>query len=227
MKTQWLFHDLPAIFLGRPLPNCTGKTQTFHEKRRKRRLFFCGFLIVLLGHPPQTFHEKAWAFQDFPAIFLGHPLPNCIGKTQTFHEKRWQRPLPFCGFLIVLLGYPLQKLGSFKGGLGNFPRANCTGKTQTFHEKRRQRPLFFCGFLIVLLGYPLQKFHEKAWFLSGFSSSFPMVPPTKLYWKNANFPGKKRWQRPLFFCGFLIVLLGYPLQKLGRVVLGGLGQILG
>ena len=109
MKTQWFFHDLPAIFLGRPLPNCTGKTQTFHEKRRKRRLFFCGFLIVLLGHPPQTFHEKAWAFQDFPAIFLGHPLPNCIGKTQTFHEKRWQRPLPFCGFLIVLLGCLLKK----------------------------------------------------------------------------------------------------------------------
>ena len=142
MKTQWFFHDFPAIFLGRPLPNCTGKTQTFHEKRRQRPLFFCGFLIVLLGHPPQTFHEKAWAFQDFPAIFLGHPLPNCIGKTQTFHEKRWQRPLPFCGFLIVLLGCLLKKKSRKSMVFQDFPAIfpgrslpNCTGKTQTFHEK--------------------------------------------------------------------------------------------
>ena len=64
------------------------------KKRWQRPLFFCGFVIVLLGYPLQSVHEKAWFFHAFPVIFLGNPLPNCIEKRK-FSRKTGGKTIVF------------------------------------------------------------------------------------------------------------------------------------
>ena len=111
----WFFQAFPAIFLRYPYQIVLEKRKLSMKKRWQRPLFFCGFVIVLLGYPLQSVHEKAWFFHAFPVIFLGNPLPNCIEKRK-FSRKTGGKTIVFRWFLHCLARVPLSKISWKRNG---------------------------------------------------------------------------------------------------------------
>ena len=148
------------------------KNANFPGKTAAKIIVFRWFLHCLARVPPTKISWKRNGFPWFSSNFPRVAPTKLYWKNANFPwKKRWQNPLCFVDFSIVLLGYSLQK----------------------FHEKA----CFFVGFPAIFLGYPLPNCTEKRKFsrkkggktivFRWFLHCLARVPPTKISWKRNGF----------------------------------------